>query len=252
MWYVALLTALSCSSRPLTVRSLMQFDIDIYAESSAKQPVKDLVRSKITPQLRKKLATLGPALIREHGQKIQHAADSDPTTKLPSAKVYSGSGINKSNGAATSSGSTSTSGKGPSVNVTTVTDSEEFRTSAEELFITFTDPQRIAAFTRAPPRLFEGAHVGGKFALFDGNVTGEYTELEKPTKITQKWRLRQWPEGHYSTLAIQFDQNDVDAVTVMRVEWKGVPVGQEEVTKRNWGEYYVRSIKKTFGFGTIL
>jgi activator of HSP90 ATPase len=39
---------------------------------------------------------------------------------------------------------------------------------------------------------------------------------------------------------------------VMRVTWSGVPVGQEEVTKRNWGEYYVRSIKQTFGFGTIL
>jgi activator of HSP90 ATPase len=26
-----------------------------------------------------------------------------------------------------------------------------------------------------------------------------------------------------------------------------VPIGQEEVTKRNWGEYYVRSIKQTFG-----
>lgn len=136
--------------------------------------------------------------------------------------------------------------------MTTVTDTEEFRTSAEELFITFTDPQRIAAFTRAPPKVFEGAQVGGKFELFGGNVSGEYTELEKPKKITQKWRLKQWPEGHYSTLGITFDQNDVDAVTTMRVEWKGVPVGQEEVTKRNWSEYYVRSIKTTFGFGTIL
>ncbi|CRK25489.1 hypothetical protein BN1708_004033 [Verticillium longisporum] len=38
----------------------------------------------------------------------------------------------------------------------------------------------------------------------------------------------------------------------MRVSWTGVPVGQEDVTKRNWEEYYVNSIKRTFGFGTIL
>ena len=63
----------------------------------------------------------------------------------------------------------------------------------------------------------------------------------------QQWRLAQWPDGHYSNLKIEFDQNEVDAVTVMRVTWDGVPVGQEEVTKRNWGEYYVRSIKTTFG-----
>ena len=49
-----------------------------------------------------------------------------------------------------------------------------------------------------------------------------------------------------------FDQNDVDHVTVMRVTWEGVPVGQEDVARRNWGEYYVRSIKTTFGFGTVL
>lgn len=31
--------------------------------------------------------------------------------------------------------------------------------------------------------------------------------------------------------------------------FSSVPVGQEEPTKRNWNEYYVRSIKQTFGFG---
>lgn len=89
---------------------------------------------------------------------------------------------------------------------------------------------------------------GGKFELFGGNVSGEYLELSQPTKIVQSWRLDQWPKGHYSKLQIEFDQNDVDHVTVMRVEWTGVPIGQEDVTKRNWLEYYVRSIKQTFGY----
>lgn len=133
------------------------------------------------------------------------------------------------------------------MNTVVVTDNEEFRTTAAELYQTFTDPQRLAAFTRAPPKVFEGAKEGGKFELFGGNVSGEYRELHEPTKIVQTWRLDQWPKGHYSTLQIEFDQNDVEHVTVMRVTWSGVPVGQEEVTRRNWGEYYVRSIKKTFG-----
>lgn len=133
------------------------------------------------------------------------------------------------------------------MNTTSLTSNEEFRTTASELYKTFTDPTRIAAFTRAPPKLFEGAHKGGKFELFGGNVSGEYLSLEEPTKIVQKWRLGQWVAGHYSTLTIGFDQNDSDSVTVMRVQWDGVPMGQEEVTRRNWGEYYVRSIKTTFG-----
>ncbi|KAL1856568.1 Co-chaperone [Paecilomyces lecythidis] len=225
------------------------FDIDIYSESSSKQPVKDLVRAKIVPQLRTELAKFGPALIAEHGKDLQHAPGSNPSSGF-ATPTY----INQTKKSATPEPpktTTSSTGK-VSVNTTTLNTSDEFRTTAEELYITFTDPQRIAAFTRGAPRQFEGAHVGGKFSIFDGNVSGEYVKLEQPTLIVQKWRLAQWPEGHYSTLEIKFDQNDVDSVTNMRVSWTGVPIGQEEVTKHNWDIYYVRSIKQTFGFGTIL
>ena len=133
------------------------------------------------------------------------------------------------------------------MNTTTVTATDEFRTTAEELFKTFTDPQRLTAFTRAAPKQFDGAKVGGKFAIFDGNVLGEFVKLDQPKQVVQKWRLAQWPEGHYSLQEINFDQNDVDQVTNMRVSWTGVPVGQEDVVQRNWEGYYVRSIKQTFG-----
>lgn len=224
------------------------FEIDVFSDSKEKQPVKDLVRSKIVPQLRAEFLKLSPALIAEHGKDLQHAPGSNPSSGFTTPKYHPPTGAQAAKPASTST----QTNKGSIVNTTTVTDNEEFRTTAEQLYQTFTDPERIAAFTRAPPKVFEGAKKGGKFQLFGGNVSGEYLELEEPTKIVQSWRLDQWPEGHYSQLKIEFDQNDVDSVTVMRVEWTGVPVGQEEVTKRNWLEYYVRSIKRTFGFGTIL
>lgn len=225
------------------------FDIDIHADAKEKQPVKDLVRSKLVPKLRAEFLKLAPALISEHGKDIQHAPGSNPSSGFSTPKIHGQATPSPLAGA---SSSAAASQPGAVVNTTTVTDNEEFRTTAEELYKTFTDPQRLAAFTREPPRVFEGAHPGGKFELFGGNVTGEYKELEEPKSIVQSWRLNQWPAGHFSTLRIEFDQNDVEHVTVMRVTWSGVPVGQEDVTKRNWGEYYVRSIKKTFGFGTIL
>ncbi|KAF2204518.1 hypothetical protein GQ43DRAFT_364392 [Delitschia confertaspora ATCC 74209] len=226
------------------------FEIDVYSDATSKRPVKDLVQSKIVPELRKALQQLAPALISAHGKDIQHAPGSNPSNGFSAPKVYSQTSLNKSSESKTAS--TTQSGSGSLVNVVTLTDSDEFRTTAAELYQTFTDPQRLAAFTRAPPTNFTGAKPGGKFELFGGNVSGEFTELQEPTHIVQKWRLAQWPQGHYSTLSIWFDQNDVDHVTVMRVEWKGVPVGQEEPTKGNWREYYVRSIKTTFGFGTVL
>ncbi|VBB80276.1 Putative Activator of HSP90 ATPase [Podospora comata] len=224
------------------------FDIDVHSESKEKQAVRDLVKSKIVPQLRSEFVKLAPALIAEHGKDLQHPAGSNPSSGFTTPKYHPPTGAQATKATTT----TTQSNAGSVVNTTTVTDNEEFRTTAEELYKTFTDPQRIAAFTRAPPKVFEGAKKGGKFELFGGNVSGEYLELEEPKKIVQSWRLDQWPAGHYSKLSIEFDQNDVDHVTVMRVEWTGVPIGQEEPTKQNWLEYYVRSIKRTFGFGTIL
>ncbi|KAJ5505816.1 Activator of Hsp90 ATPase N-terminal [Penicillium expansum] len=208
------------------------FEIENHADSNSKQPVKDLVRTKLVAELRKTLSGLTPALIAEHGKDLQHAPGAD----TPAAQATT---------------TTSKTGK-VAVNTTTVTASDEFRTTAGELYNTFTDPQRISAFTRGAPRQFEGAKVGGKFAIFDGNVTGEFVTLNEPKQIVQKWRLAQWPEGHFSSQEINFDQNDIDGVTQMRVSWSGVPVGQEDVTKQNWDMYYVRSIKQTFGFGSIL
>jgi activator of HSP90 ATPase len=220
----------------------------MYSDSSSKQPVKDLVRTKIVPQLRQHLRKLGPALIKEHGKDIQHGSGSSaslhPTTTATSSSAAQ---ANAKPAVSASNTSTSAGANGATINTTSVNSTEEFRTTASELYTTFTSPERLAAFTRTPPNVFEGAHVGGKFELFGGNVSGEFVELEEPTKIVQKWRLGQWPTGHYSRLEIRFDQNERDAVTMMRVVWDGVPVGQEEVTRRNWGEYYVRSIKTTFG-----
>ncbi len=206
------------------------------------------MRSKLVPQLRSEFLKLAPALIAEHAKDIQHTPDSNPSSGVSTPKLH----VPLSAAAKPASSATTQSNHGSTVNTTTVTDNEEFRTTAAEMFQTFTDPQRLAAFTRAPPKVFEGAKVGAKFELFGGNVSGQFLELEAPTKIVQTWRLDQWPAGHYSKLRIEFDQNDVDSVTVMRVTWSGVPVGQEEVTKRNWGEYYVRSIKKTFGYAPPL
>lgn len=208
--------------------------------------MKDLVRSKLVPQLRKQLVTLTSALIEEHGKDLQHAPGSNPSSGFSTPTSYPQK-TKKEEAPAPKTTTTSTTSK-VAVNTTTVTASDEFRTTAEELYNTFTDPQRIAVFTRGPPRQFEGAHEGGKFSIFDGNVNGEYVKLQPPSLIVQKWRLAQWPEGHFSNLEIKFDQNDMDGVTQMHVTWTGVPVGQEDVTKQNWEMYYVRSMKVAFGY----
>lgn len=223
------------------------FDTSIYSDSKEKEPVRDLVRSKILPQLRVALHKFSGDLIAHHGKDIQHAPGSGPGTgsTTPVPKPVSSSSSSKPTTSTTSTSSSS----GHVVNTVTLSDTAEFRTTAAELYTTFTDPQRVTAFTRAPPQVFE-PKAGGKFILFGGNVEGSFVELDQDKNtITQKWRLSTWPKDHYSTLKLVFDQG-YDATT-LRYTWEGVPVGQEEIAKRNFGDYYVKSIKTTFGFGAV-
>ncbi|KAI1741446.1 activator of Hsp90 ATPase [Xylaria scruposa] len=231
-----------------STKGSFQFEIDIYSESKEKQPVTDLVRSVLLEKLRDEFLKLGPAMAVEHGKDIQHAPGSNPSSGFSTPKLHAPTGsAAKVETAPSTQKSTSSS-----VNTTVLLEQAEFKAEAVDLYEVFTDARKLAAFTRAPPKKFDGAKVGGSWELFDGNVAGEFKELQKPTQIVQTWRLKQWPAGHYSQQTLVFDQNNDEHVTVLKVEWSGVPIGQEEVTKRNWDEYYVKSIKKTFGFGTIL
>ncbi|PFH62397.1 hypothetical protein XA68_13836 [Ophiocordyceps unilateralis] len=142
------------------------FEVDIISESKEKLPVKQLVRSKLVSLLRKEFQKLAPALIDEHGKDIQHTAGSNPSSGFSTPKLHT-----EASSVQSSKPSGSSTGTGGIVNTVTVTDNEEFRTTAEELYQTFVDPSRLAAFTRSPPKLFEGAKIGGKFELFGGNVS---------------------------------------------------------------------------------
>jgi len=220
------------------------FEISNYSDTKEKQPIRDLVRTKITPQLREAFSGFSFDLITEHGKDIQHVPSNDLAKVNPVVPVASSYATAKP-----SRSSEPVHSKGPVLNTVTLSETFEFNTSADQLYQTFVDPQRVAAFTRAPPTQFEPKE-GGKFSLFGGNVEGLFRVLEKEKKIVQSWRLGDWPKGHFSTLTLAFDQGT--DTTNLRLTWDGVPVGQEDVTKRNFGEYYVRSIKTTFGFGTVL
>lgn len=136
----------------------------------------------------------------EHGKDIQHTKENDPKYNFGVSSSLSGSNTASGNSppATGQSYALTTQPKKVNsvVNTTKLTEAFEFQTTAAELYTTFVDPQRVAAFTRAPPQIFE-PRVGGTFKIFGGNVEGEFTELNEPRSIIQKWRLADWPQGMY-------------------------------------------------------
>ena len=83
--------------------------------------------------------------------------------------------------------------------------------------------------------------------MFNGTVRGKFTELVENEKLVKKWRLKHWPEAHFSIATIKLTQKDNG--TKMTLEQTGVPENDIERTKQGWKNFYWNPIKFTFGFG---
>lgn len=81
---------------------------------------------------------------------------------------------------------------------------ETFQCRADEFYNAMTRIEMVTAFTQGHVKM--DPEKGGKFALFGGNVTGEFKELVPGKKIAQYWRYKQWPEQHFSEVTFTIDE----------------------------------------------
>lgn len=206
------------------------FDTEIYSETKEKAFVKELIKTALIPRLRTLLQKFPDALIEAHGKDVLIASQAGVTPTVGTA----GNAANApapSKSEATSTG-TSRATTHKTVNTSSISETYEFQTLAKELYITFLDKARVAAWSRAAPKL--DSKVGGKFSLFNGNIEGEFLELDENAKIVQTWRLEAWPKDHYAKLTLAFDQG-LDG-TNLRMVMDDVPLSQEDVVKTNFDQ----------------
>ncbi|KAI7859636.1 activator of Hsp90 ATPase [Circinella umbellata] len=227
------------------------FEISVNDDSNDKSPIREVIRKALTPLLIKKFETFSEDLIKYHGADVhiekEKLGTADATVRAPESVTKQKTSVNNNTTSFSSTTSTKSKSSSGKVNTTTLDDVVEFQTSAHELYETLLDGQRVSIWTRGPAKISK--EKGSKFELFNGNVRGELLETEPDKKIVQTWRLQSWPEGHYSTVSMTFEQGN-DGVK-LHVKQTGVPIGEEELTQRNWTGYYWRSIKQTFGFGAV-
>lgn len=69
-------------------------------------------------------------------------------------------------------------------------------------------------------------------------------------RIVQKWRYKNWPDGHYSTVKIEFQQTEDR--TKLKLTQNGVPEAEMDRTEQGWKAHYFQNIKRTFGYGALL
>ena len=131
-----------------------------------------------------------------------------------------------------------------SVLTTTVTISQVFQASPQDLWDLFVNPQKMQHFTQGKVML--DAKEGGFFQLYDGAITGCFTELKPYTEMHFAWRLRDWKEGHNSQVTINFVKSS--GGTKFELTQTGVPSADATRTEQGWSEYYFKRWRGVFGY----
>lgn len=227
--------------------------VTVNVDTKNSQRLKEMMRGKGTVVIREKIGQYIADLKQEFAQgMILPAKDTD---------TINGGCSSKSPGKTTTPNvkpvkpaSDNTSGiqkldiGGVRLNTGTITTTETFKCTVEELYNALTVKEMVQAFTQGPCKL--ETQKGGKFELFGRNVTGEFFELVPGKLIEQSWRFSNWPDGHYSHVTLNLEQKE--DCTQLTLTQKQVPVSEIERTRDGWRTYYWESMRKTFGFGALL
>ncbi|GME90053.1 unnamed protein product [[Candida] boidinii] len=237
-----------------------QFDIQ-FLENKSNEDIRILIKNKLIPELRKKLSKFGNDLINIQGSDIQEdeSLNNSVLTKQNQqkndikVKITEKTTFNKSSTSTSTSTNTTinptTTGK---VNKNELKLESTFIASAEQLYNVLLDPKLVSAWTRSSTDIqpIDTSNDENKiFNLFNGNIIYKKLKLiKKNEEIELLWKLKNW--SSFANLKINLKQNTND--TKMLIIFKNIPIGEEDIVKQNFEEYYFRSIKLTFGFGNNL
>ena len=225
----------------------VQVSLDEKSSGNEADLLKEMMRKKGADTIRKQLAEYITTLKTDFAKDLIKPTKDSGVTVTNSNVVKETSKLSLNNGVINKE-----AGKPTAVGVKIETKSlslrEDLKCRKEEIFRVFLETELVSAFTRGPATV--DARVGGKFIMFDGNVTGEFTSIEKDIEIKQKWRFRSWPDGHYSEVVIKFDEKE--DCTKLSVSQTGIPENDFERTENGWRQFYFHSIKQTFGYGALL
>ena len=116
----------------------------------------------------------------------------------------------------------------------TLTHEVYFAVTPEEIFEGMVDPTKHSEFTGAPAKI--EPKQGGKFTLYNGQLTGTFVEIQTNQRLVQEWRAANWPAGHFSQLT--FSPLAEGRHTQLSMVHSGVPAERFEEINHGWRDYY--------------
>lgn len=235
-------------------------DLDVTASSTGTNKsdlLLTMIRRVGCPLVRNKLAEYLSALKTEYSTGVILPSKVDSNSSTTQTKASTKSAVHTVDSlsrlelnSAPTTDSTSPSSR---LQTGTVTDTQQFKCTADELFSALTTSYLMQAFTGAPAEV-TAAEPGGSFSLLAGNVTGTFLLLERGDRMRQRlefsWRQRSWPTGQDSHCVIEIHQGSDN--TELKLTQTGVPSSMLDNTKQGWRRYYWEAMRRTLGFGVPL
>ncbi|KAI8607793.1 activator of Hsp90 ATPase [Chytriomyces sp. MP71] len=224
----------------------MVIEVTTEVQSAEAESMRLLVVKHLVPLMKSKLTDFSGEMIRANGKDVH--IPKEEMKGHPTGTQYKPKPVSALDSAAAAAAETK-----PAVpssvlgSLATINLNVEFVCSAADLYSTLLDQGRVQAWSRGPASI--KPEVGAEVKLFGGNVEGKILELVPNKKIVQTWRLKTWPANHYSTVTLTFEEGRESVM--LRLEQTEVPVGEKDLTTKNWKGYYFDGIKAAFGYGAV-
>jgi activator of HSP90 ATPase len=133
------------------------------------------------------------------------------------------------------------------VKTKTIQQTVRFKASPREVYELLMDSKKHQALSGEKATI--STKVPGKFAAWNGHITGFNLKLKPGTKIVQAWRATGWWPDHYS-IAV-FDIQKAKDGSVLRFTQIGIPPQRYSGHYRGWIEAYWTPMKEVLATGKI-
>jgi activator of HSP90 ATPase len=127
--------------------------------------------------------------------------------------------------------------------VTTIKQNTVIPATPDEVYEGFMDAKKHSAFTGSKATC--NPKIGGKFAAWDGYISGKNLELEKGKKIVQEWITTEWPKG-YPPSRFELTLKKVKDGTEISMVHSDVPAEQAADIEQGWIDFYWKPLKEYF------
>ncbi|MGI8958974.1 MAG: SRPBCC domain-containing protein [Bryobacteraceae bacterium] len=119
-----------------------------------------------------------------------------------------------------------------------------FKASPQRIYEALLDSKEFTAFSGGRAAEIH-REVGGSFSIFAGHIVGRNLELIPARRIVQAWRVVPWPEGVYSI--VKFELQNQGSGTRVIFDHTGFPTDLAEHLESGWQENYWKALRSYLG-----